>query len=115
VTRRGGREFVDTNVLVTLTRKVPSPLHSREAERLVEGFSHWTLHEPKPEDLLAAIQIHATARVSLRDALGLQSARRRGFEVSRFRLSGEPNPSGRGAGDGTARAASPVQATVRGS
>ena len=120
MTDEGGREFVDTNVLVyahdatagekrvraralvarlwesgagcvslqvlqelfvTLTRKVPSPLSSREAERLVEGFSHWTLHEPRREDLLAAIQIHTTERVSLRDALLLQSARRLRCEV----------------------------------
>ena len=70
-----------TELFVTLTRKVPSPLGSREAARIVEGLSAWRLHEPDRQDLLAAIEIHTSSRVSLWDALILQSARRTGCSI----------------------------------
>ena len=62
-------------LFVTLTRKVARPLTPEVASRLVEDLSAWPCHEPSRSDLLDAIALSRKAKVSLWDALILQSAR----------------------------------------
>ncbi len=66
---------------VTLTRKVARPLSPEAAARIVEDLSVWPCHEPSRTDLLDAIALSRKAKVSLWDALILQSARRSGCGV----------------------------------
>ena len=66
---------------VTLTRKVGRPLSPEAASRLVEDLSAWPCHEPSRVDLLDAIALARKSKVSLWDALILQSARRSGCDV----------------------------------
>jgi predicted nucleic acid-binding protein len=74
-----GRGCLSLQVLqelyVTLTRKVARPLAPEVAFRLVEDLSAWPCHEPSRGDLLDAIALARKAKVSLWDALILQSAR----------------------------------------
>lgn len=80
-----GRGCLSLQVLqelyVTLTRKVAKPLASEAASRLVEDLSAWPCHEPSRTDLLDAIALAGRAKVSLWDALILQSARRSGCSI----------------------------------
>jgi predicted nucleic acid-binding protein len=79
---RSGQGCLSLQVLqelfVTITRKVPKPMPAAGATSLIEDLSQWTLHEPVRTDLLAAIDLHRKKRVSLWDALILQSARQLG-------------------------------------
>jgi predicted nucleic acid-binding protein len=79
---RSGQGCLSLQVLqelcVTITRKVPKPMPAAGAAALVEDLSQWTLHEPVRADVLAAIDLHRHRRISLWDALILQSARRLG-------------------------------------
>ncbi len=80
-----GRGCLSLQVLqelyVTLTRKVARPLAPEVASRLVEDLSAWPCHEPSRGDVLDAIALARKARVSLWDALILQSARQSGCGV----------------------------------
>jgi predicted nucleic acid-binding protein len=59
---------------VTVTRKVPHPLDGRAAARIVESLAGWRVHAPGAQDVLAAIEIHLGARLSLWDAMVVHSA-----------------------------------------
>jgi predicted nucleic acid-binding protein len=59
---------------VTITRKVPHPLTARRAVRIVADMAMWRVHSPRAEDVLAAIDIQLRSRISLWDALIVQSA-----------------------------------------
>jgi len=59
---------------VTVTRKVPHPLTARRASGIIENLTGWRVHSPKPEDVLAAIEIHTQRRISFWDALIVRSA-----------------------------------------
>jgi predicted nucleic acid-binding protein len=76
---RSGQGCISLQVLqelfVTITRKVAKPMPATGAASLVEDLSQWTLHEPVRADVLAAIELHRQKRISLWDALILQSAR----------------------------------------
>lgn len=72
--RERRRYFVDTNLFVNLTRKVPKPLTTREAMNLVSDISHWRTHAPQPADVLSAIELHEKMSVSFWDAMILTSA-----------------------------------------
>ena len=76
---RSGQGCISLQVLqelfVTMTRKVPKPMPAARAAALIEDLSQRTLHEPIRADVLAAIELHRLRRVSLWDALILQSAR----------------------------------------
>ena len=61
-------------LFVTITRKVPKPMPVAGAAALIEDLSQWTLHEPVRTDVLAAIELHRQKRISLWDALIVQSA-----------------------------------------
>ena len=41
---------------------------------VVADMATWRVHSPRPEDVLAAIEIHLRRRISLWDALVVQSA-----------------------------------------
>jgi predicted nucleic acid-binding protein len=65
-------------LFVAMTRKVPTPLQPARAFRLVSDLSRWNLHAPARDDLLAAIELHTKHRISLWDAMIVQSASRLG-------------------------------------
>jgi predicted nucleic acid-binding protein len=66
---------------VSLTRKIRNPLESTEAARRVAYLSEWILHVPERSDLFSAIDLHEQLRISLWDAMVIQSARRLGCRV----------------------------------
>ncbi len=80
-----GRGCLSLQVLqelyVTLTRKVAKPLAAEAAARIVEDLAAWPCHEPSRTDLADAIALSRKARISLWDALVLQSARQSGCSV----------------------------------
>jgi predicted nucleic acid-binding protein len=57
---------------VTTTTKLKMPRD--EALAQVERFGKWALHRPGFDDILAAIQLHRTKKVSFWDAMILRSA-----------------------------------------
>lgn len=66
---------------VNVTRKVPKPLDVDSAITILADLSHWHLHSPGPEDVLAAVEIHRSAQVSFWDAMILRSANELGCGV----------------------------------
>ena len=80
-----GRGCLSVQVLqeffVTVTRKVPQPLESGRAGQVVADLARWRVHAPQPEDVLEAIEIHRRRRISLWDALIVQSALQLGCAV----------------------------------
>ncbi|HMM36022.1 MAG TPA: PIN domain-containing protein [Thermoanaerobaculia bacterium] len=80
-----GRGCLSLQVLqelyVTLTRKVARPVAPEAAARIVEDLAAWRCHEPSRTDLADAIELCRKSRISLWDALVLQSARRTGCAV----------------------------------
>lgn len=81
--RREGTGVVSTQVLqeyfVTATRKLGVPLDT--ARRKVEIFSRMDLVVTGPEDILAAIDLHASLQISFWDALLIRAASRSGCSV----------------------------------
>lgn len=59
---------------VAVTRKVPQPLESNEAERIVRDLATWQVFVPRADDVLAAISLHRRLHVSFWGALVLHSA-----------------------------------------
>jgi predicted nucleic acid-binding protein len=57
---------------VTAARKLSMP--PGEALTQVERFGKWTVHRPRFEDILLAIQLHRAKKVSFWDAMILRSA-----------------------------------------
>jgi predicted nucleic acid-binding protein len=68
-------------LFVAITVKVPKRASPARAARLVADLSRWTLHAPGREDLLRSIEIQQRFRVSLWDALIIQSAGQLGCRV----------------------------------
>lgn len=68
-------------LFVSLTRKVPGPLSTRDAAALVEDLSAWTVHSPGPRDVISAVDLHERAGVSFWEAMILTSARSLGCRV----------------------------------
>ncbi len=79
---RDGRGCLSLQVLkeffVAVTHKIPRRLSSAEAAMRVRHYCEWTVHEPGTDDLLAAIELHESLRISMWDAMIVQSARRLG-------------------------------------
>jgi predicted nucleic acid-binding protein len=63
---------------VILTRKVATPLPADTARQILSGISRWRVHAPGPDDVLAAVDIHARLGISFWDAMVVQSAARLG-------------------------------------
>ena len=81
-TRRG---CVSVQVLqeffVTTTRKIPKPLDTLGAARIIEDLAHWHVHAPAVADVLAAVDVHRQTGVSFWDAMILRSARELGCDL----------------------------------
>ncbi|MGB9791257.1 MAG: PIN domain-containing protein [Thermacetogeniaceae bacterium] len=82
---QGGNGCLSVQVLqefyVTVTQKVPQPLASETAARIIECLSHWRVHTPDPCDVLEAIDIQQRHRISFWDAMIIRSAEALGSEV----------------------------------
>jgi predicted nucleic acid-binding protein len=63
---------------VTITRKIASPLEPQIARQIVSDLAHWHIHTPDANDVLQAIDIQQTNRLSFWDAMVLQSAAKLG-------------------------------------
>jgi len=63
---------------VTITRKITLPVEGTIARQLVADLAQWRLHSPQINDLLEAIDLQQTHRLSFWDAMALQSAARMG-------------------------------------
>jgi predicted nucleic acid-binding protein len=59
---------------VVVTKKVPKPLAPVDAQRLISDLAAWTVHSPSADDILRAIEIQETYRVSFWDAMVVRSA-----------------------------------------
>ena len=66
---------------VTITRKVARPLGTEDAEALVREFIAWPGFSPTGHDVLAAIAVARSARVSFWDAMVLHAAAESGCGV----------------------------------
>jgi len=66
---------------VTVTRKVAQPLDDGAAEGLVREFAAWPVFSPAVPDVLAAIALARSARLSFWDAMVLHAAAETGCEV----------------------------------
>jgi predicted nucleic acid-binding protein len=88
---------------VTVTRKVPKPLDLTTASQAISDLSSWRVHCPEPDDVLAAIDVHATNGISFWDAMIVRSAAELGCDVL---YSEDLNPGQR---YGTVSALNPFQ------
>lgn len=61
---------------VNVTRKVALPLSAEVARQRVEDLTAWLVHSPTPEDVVEAIRLHQTAKLSFWDAMIFSSATR---------------------------------------
>lgn len=66
---------------VTVTTKVPKPLDAGSAASVIYDLSRWRVHTPAPEDVLAAIDIHAAEDLSFWDSMIIRSAVRLGCDM----------------------------------
>ncbi|MBX3030439.1 MAG: PIN domain-containing protein [Chloroflexi bacterium] len=66
---------------MNVTRKIPTPVRSVEARRLVRNYARWPLHRPDLEELLEATDVAERNQISFWDALIVVSARAMGAEV----------------------------------
>ena len=63
---------------VTTTRKIPKPLDTPAAARIIDDLAHWHVHAPAAGDALAAIDIRQRTGASFWDAMILRSAKELG-------------------------------------
>lgn len=61
---------------VTITAKVRRPLDPETARQRVEDLGYWTIHSPTADDVVAAIRLQQSARLSFWDAMVVVSAQR---------------------------------------
>jgi predicted nucleic acid-binding protein len=66
---------------VTVTKKVAKPLPVEEAKARVRDFAAWRVFSPTPEDVLAAIDLHAQAKIRFWDAMIVLAAAESGCDV----------------------------------
>ena len=66
---------------VTVTRKVPQPLSIDEAAERVREFAAWRTFAPTADDVLAAIALHRSAKISFWDAMVVEAAAQTGCDV----------------------------------
>jgi predicted nucleic acid-binding protein len=60
---------------VNVTRKLPEPLEPKEAEAVVADFVGWKVYAPRFTDVIKAIRLSQTHRLSFWDAMIIHSAR----------------------------------------
>ena len=61
---------------VNITAKVRRPLDPETARQRVEDLGFWTVHSPMADDVVAAIRLQQSARLSFWDAMVVVSAQR---------------------------------------
>jgi predicted nucleic acid-binding protein len=61
-------------LFVTVTKKIPNPLNTKSAYKLVESLGKWELIQPNLHVILKAVEIHEIYSFSFWDALILSSA-----------------------------------------
>ncbi len=66
---------------VTVTRKLPVPVESDVAARIVRDLATWRIHAPDAGDVLEAIELHHRFNISLWDSLIINSATTLGCRV----------------------------------
>jgi len=66
---------------VTVTRETRRLLSSADATARLVWYAEWIVHEPTRQDLISAVALHHSLRVSFWDAMILQSARQLGCAV----------------------------------
>jgi predicted nucleic acid-binding protein len=59
---------------VTVTRKIATPLDNQTARQIVADLAQWHLHTPKANDLLQAIDLQQSFKLTFWDAQVVQSA-----------------------------------------
>ena len=92
---------------VTVTRKVSRPLPPEVARQRVEDLGYWLVHSPTAADVVEAISLHQSHRLSFWDALILTSAAKLGCAVL---WSEDLNP---GQTIGSLRVENPFRAAAR--
>jgi predicted nucleic acid-binding protein len=68
-------------LFIALTRKVPQPLSSDDAQAIVSDMTTWRVIEPSPQDVVAAIEQAGRWQVSFWDAMILTTAIRAGVQT----------------------------------
>lgn len=66
---------------VTVVRKVANPLDPKTARDIVKDLKNWSLHIPSAQDLLDSIDIHQAFKISLWDAMIVNSAVKMGCNL----------------------------------
>jgi predicted nucleic acid-binding protein len=66
---------------VTVTKKVAKPLPLEDATSRVREFATWRVFAPTADDVLAAIGLHAQARIGFWDAMIVLAAAESGCDV----------------------------------
>lgn len=66
---------------VSVTAKISRPLSPPQASREISNLASWRVHRPGASDVVAAIDLQQSLRVSFWDAMIIQSARRLGCRV----------------------------------
>jgi len=66
---------------VTVTRKVARPLPADDAKARIREFAAWSVFAPAAEDVLAAIDLHAQAKIGFWDAMIVLAAAESGCDV----------------------------------
>lgn len=66
---------------VTVTKKVAEPLPVAEAKARIREFAAWRVFAPTPDDILAAIDLHAQAKIGFWDAMVVLAAAESGCDV----------------------------------
>jgi predicted nucleic acid-binding protein len=66
---------------VAVTRKVPKPMALERAEERVRDLSRWTVFSPRATDVIEAIALARRHRMSLWDAMLIESAAQLGCAV----------------------------------
>ncbi len=59
---------------VTVTKKIPAPLSTEEALKIISFLSTWRVHSPTTQDVIGAIDLQHRYQTSFWDALVLHSA-----------------------------------------
>lgn len=65
---------VSQEFFVTVTQKVAKPIDHTIAIGIIRDLSYWHVHQPKPEDVIEAIDLYQRNQILFRDAMILQSA-----------------------------------------
>ena len=66
---------------VTTTRKIPKPLDTAAASRIIDDLAYWHVHAPAAADVLAAADIHRRTGASFWNAMVLRSAKELGCQT----------------------------------